>query len=115
MMGTTNNEYSQHYSEKGLWKKVSGLVKGAGKKALIPALKLYYAAQDSETPAWAKTTVYAALGYLIFPADVVPDLIPVVGYSDDVVVLLAAVGTIGANITQEHRDKANATVRQWLG
>ena len=47
------------------------------------ALWLYYAAQRPQTPIWAKTTIYAALGYFILPVDIIPDLIPGAGYVDD--------------------------------
>lgn len=52
-----------------------------------PALKMYYAATDADTPTWAKTTIYGALGYFISPIDVIPGITPLVGYTDDVGVL----------------------------
>ena len=46
-------------------------------------------------PLAIKGTIYAALGYFILPVDLIPDFIPVVGYSDD---LLA----VGAALTMAH-------------
>ena len=78
------------YSDSGFWAKARSILRVAGKKVLEPSLLLYFAAQRPETPAWAKSVVYGALAYLILPIDAVPDALPVVGYSDDLGVLVAA-------------------------
>ena len=82
-----NNEYS----DEGFWAKVASFAKAAGKELIEKALWLYYAAQDPATPAWAKGIVYGALGYFILPIDAIPDVTPVIGYTDDLGVLAAAV------------------------
>ncbi len=107
-------EHSEHYSDEGFWSKVGNVFRSAGEVVLEPALKLYYAAQDPETPAWAAGTVYGALGYFIFPLDLIPDLIPVVGYVDDLGVLTAAVATIATYITDEHVAEAKDTLKRWF-
>jgi uncharacterized membrane protein YkvA (DUF1232 family) len=89
-------------------------MKSAGKKVLTPALQLYYAAIDQDTPKWAKRAIYGALGYLIFPVDAIPDMIPMVGLTDDLTVLLAALATTVAYIKPEHKAKAQAQVSKWL-
>jgi uncharacterized membrane protein YkvA (DUF1232 family) len=75
---------------------------------------MYYSATDPDTPRWAKATIYGALGYFISPLDGIPDLLPVVGYSDDLGILLAAVAAVAAYIKDEHTVKAQATLSQWL-
>ena len=70
---------------------------------------------DPNTPAWAKTVIVGALGYFIFPMDAVPDLVPGVGYVDDLGVLTAAVSTIAASVTKEHREKAKTKHREYFG
>ena len=79
-----------------------------------PALKMYYAAMDSDTPAWAKATIFAALGYFIFPIDAIPDVAPVVGYADDLGVLASALATTAANIKDDHVKKAKETLARWF-
>lgn len=96
----------EHYSDAGFWAKTGSILRTAGKKVVEPALLLYYAARRPETPMWAKSVVYSALGYLIFPVDAIPDIVPVVGYSDDLGVLVAAVGTIAAYIDGGVRKRA---------
>lgn len=104
-------DYQEHYNESAFWSKAKKL----GRKVLMPALKLYYAAQDSDTPAWAKAIIYSALGYLILPVDAIPDAIPGVGLVDDIGVLLGALGIVAAHIKDEHEQRATAVLNRWLG
>jgi len=108
------NEFSEAFSDNGFWDKVKGYAKIAGEGVLEPALKMYYAALDSDTPTWAKATIIGALGYFISPIDAIPDLVPVVGYSDDLSVLVAALATTAAHIKDEHVKKAKETLAQWF-
>lgn len=77
-------------------------------------MQLYYALDNPETPAWAKTAIYGALAYFISPIDAIPDIIPVVGYSDDLGVLVAAVGTVSMYITKEVKKKAKKKASEWF-
>jgi uncharacterized membrane protein YkvA (DUF1232 family) len=109
-----NTDYKRFYSDTGFWEKIRAFASKAGRKALEPALKMYYSATDKDTPLWAKTAIYGALGYFISPIDAIPDLLPVVGYTDDITVLLAAAATVAAYIKQEHVQKAQDKLRQWF-
>jgi len=71
---------------------------------------MYFCMLDAKTPLWVKATVAAALAYFVLPVDAIPDFIPVVGMTDDVGVLTAALTAISAHITAEHRDRA----REWM-
>lgn len=42
------------------------------------------------------------------PADLVPDLMPLIGFTDDAAVLMAAITAVRANIRPEHYDRARA-------
>ncbi len=42
------------------------------------------------------------------PADVIPDFLAGVGFTDDASVLMAAMGTVQKYINDEHREKARA-------
>ena len=105
-----NNEYS----DEGFWAKVASFAKVAGKELIEKALWLYYAAQDPATPAWAKGIVYGALGYFVLPIDAIPDIAPVIGYTDDLGVLAAAVVAIPAYITKEVKAKAEQKMKDWF-
>jgi uncharacterized membrane protein YkvA (DUF1232 family) len=109
-----DRDYTTDFSDNNFWDKVKGYARTAGKSVLEPALKMYYSATDAATPVWAKTTIYGALGYFISPLDAVPDMLPVVGYTDDLGILLAAAAAVAAHITPEHAGRARETLRQWF-
>ncbi|MGR2739385.1 YkvA family protein [Billgrantia sp. Q4P2] len=104
-----------HYSEDGFWDKVAHSARRVGKKTLEPALKMHYSAQDPSTPLWAKTAIYGALGYFISPIDAIPDLTPLIGYTDDMGVLAGALAIVAAHINDKHREQAKATLARWFG
>lgn len=110
----SDNPFENEFSDEGFWNKGKKYARTAGEAVLKPALKMYYSAQDPDTPAWARTTAYGALGYFITPIDAIPDISPFVGYSDDLGVLVAATAAIAAYIKKEHSDKAKAKLREWF-
>lgn len=114
-MTEEQNGYGKEYSDKGFWDKVVNYAKVAGAEVIEKALWLYYAAQRPETPAWAKTIIYGALGYFIFPVDAIPDAIPVVGYADDLGVLAAAIATVVMFINDDVKAAARTKMREWFG
>ena len=66
--------------------------------------------RDPRVPARSKALAGAALAYIASPIDVVPDLIPVLGKSDDVFIAIFAVHhlvrTAGEDVVVEHWDGA---------
>lgn len=110
----SENDFSSAYSDDSFWEKAKGYAKVAGENVLEPALKMYYSALDADTPAWAKAAIIGALGYFISPIDAIPDVIPVVGYADDLGVLTAALATTAAHIKDEHVRKAKETLARWF-
>lgn len=107
--------FEKNYSDKGFWEKIFTFAKVAGQEVIEKALWLYYAAQDPQTPAWAKSVIYGALGYFVFPIDAIPDITPVVGYADDLGVLAAAVATVAAYITKDVKALAAQKLKDWFG
>ncbi len=110
----TENEFEKAFSNDGFWNKVKKYAGAAGKRVLDNALTMYYSARDPDTPLWAKTTIYAALGYFIVPFDAIADITPITGYSDDLGVLVAAVATVAAHIKAEHREHAAEKLKEWF-
>lgn len=106
---------SKKYSDSRFWEKLAKHAKAAGKEVVEKALILYYAAEDPQTPTWAKTVIYSALAYFIFPQDAVPDYIPVAGYADDVAVLGSAIAVVAIHIKPEHKKKAEEKTKDWFG
>lgn len=79
--------YGKDYSEESFFDKILGYAKAIGANLIYKALQLYYVLQKPELPAADRAIIIAALGYLISPIDFVPDVVPVVGYSDDAVAI----------------------------
>lgn|SRR5690554_3969436 len=109
------SKFEKEYSSDSFWDKVVKVAKTAGYEVIEKALWLYYAAQDPKTPLWAKTTIYGALGYFIMPLDVIPDFTPVAGYSDDLGVLLAALGAVAMYVTDDVKTQAKQKLKDWFG
>lgn len=109
------DKFTAQYSDDGFWKKVKRYARSAGEEVLETALKLYFSALDEDTPKWAKTAIFGALGYFITPLDAIPDAIPAAGFSDDLGVLVAAAATVAIYIKEEHAAKARTLIEQWLG
>jgi uncharacterized membrane protein YkvA (DUF1232 family) len=103
------------YSDNSFWDKVKTYGKMAGREVVEKALWLYYAARAPQTPTWAKTAIYGALAYFIFPFDAIPDFIPLAGYTDDLGVLVAALGTVAAHISDDIKGQAAARLEEWFG
>lgn len=107
--------YLGEYSAARFWRKLAGHAKSAGRTTLEKALYLFYAAQSPNTPAWAKRVIYGALGYFIFPLDAIPDLAPMIGYTDDLGVMMAALATVALYVTPEVKAQARRKLEQWFG
>lgn len=92
----------------GFWKKLRRNLARIPKADEVVAA--YYAAFDPRTPFRTKAMLLAALAYFVLPLDVIPDFILGLGFTDDMTVLLTAFGLIRSNVTDEHRERARATV-----
>ena len=78
-------------------------------------LAAYYCAFDKQTPRHVQVTLLGALAYFILPFDFIPDMMPVLGFTDDAAVLATAIRLVASHITPEHRDAARAALRRGVG
>ncbi|MCC8236376.1 YkvA family protein [Pinisolibacter aquiterrae] len=72
----------------------------------------WYCAIDPTTPRKVRLTLLAALAYFVAPVDVLPDVLPLVGFGDDAGVLMAAIAMVGRHIRDDHRDAAKKTLAE---
>src|SRR5215831_2811814 len=77
-------------------------------------LAAYYCAFDRRTPLQVKAALLGALAYFVLPFDFIPDMLPVIGYSDDAAVLFAALRLVAAHIRPEHREAARLALARHL-
>lgn len=110
-----NKTYETHYSDENFRQKMTRYAKKAGREVVEKALWLHYAAQDPATPKWAKAAMYSALGYFILPLDAIPDFAPLVGYTDDLSVMAAALVVTSMYITGAVKEQARSKVDGWFG
>ena len=108
-------KYEKHYSEDGLWKKIGKVAKKAGLKTVYMVLLLYYVLISDSTPKKYKAMIIGALGYFILPLDAIPDIIPAVGYTDDVAALAGAILAVAKCISPEIEAQAKAKLQEWFG
>lgn len=87
VLGINFGAFKKNYSDEGFWKKIGATFKLVGLKGVYRALILYYVLQKKELTKIEKMQIIGALGYLITPIDLIPDLIPFKGFLDDVIVL----------------------------
>ena len=113
---TTENvqNYSAAYSEKSFWEKLARFALTAGKEIVGKALTLYFCFQDNDTPKWAKAVILGALGYFIAPLDAIPDPVPLVGFADDLGVIVFAFSRILIHIKDSHRKMADEKLKEWF-
>lgn len=107
--------FQRYYSADSFWKKIQRLVKKTGAKTVYYALVLYYTLMDPATPYKYKAVIAGALGYLILPTDMVPDILPFAGLADDWAALTAAVMYVLTAITPEIKEKAKQQLENWFG
>ncbi len=52
------------------------------------------------------------MAYFILPFDFMPDMLPLLGFTDDAAVLATAIRMVAGHITPEHRDAARAALKR---
>lgn len=77
-------------------------------------LAAWYCAFDRETPRHVQAALVGALAYFVLPFDVVPDMMPVLGFTDDAAVLATALKLVASHMRPEHRDAAKAAIARGL-
>ena len=75
-------------------------------------LAAYYCAFDRQTPRHVQAALLGAVAYFILPFDFMPDMLPILGFTDDAAVLATAIRMVAGHITQEHRDAARAALKR---
>lgn len=107
--------YSSNYSPSALWDKLKRYAKMVGCEGIRNVLRLYYALDNKDMPRKVKLIIYGALGYFILPVDVIPDVIPVIGFTDDLGIIAAAIGVAAMYINAEVKTKADEKLVDWFG
>jgi|LauGreDrversion4_1035100.scaffolds.fasta_scaffold21700_2 uncharacterized membrane protein YkvA (DUF1232 family) len=107
-------KYAVFFSESNFWNTVQSYAKKIGVQSVYSSLLLFYAFKRKETPTWAKNIIIGVLGYLIAPIDLIPDLTPFIGYTDDLGVLGIGLVAIASYINDSVKLQAKTTLKVWF-
>lgn len=97
---------------RGFWKKLKGVA--AGLPFVEDLLTAYYCAFDRDTPIKVKAALFAALAYFVLPFDFMPDVMPILGFTDDAAVLATAIRMVAVHMRPEHREAARKAIDREL-
>ena len=109
------DSYQQHYDENDFWEKLRRFARKAGIKVSYAALLLFYVLKSPMTTSKDRAKIIGALGYFILPIDLIPDFIPVAGYTDDLAALVWGVYCVIKSITPEVKAQAAVKLHEWFG
>jgi len=105
---TVIEQVARPLDEKSFWAKLRRVV------AHIPfaedLVAAYHCVLDRNTPTYVRGVLVGALAYFILPTDMVPDLLPGLGFTDDASVLAAAIAAVGGHLAPRHREQARRTL-----
>ncbi|MEW6701923.1 MAG: YkvA family protein [Bacteroidota bacterium] len=96
-------EQGSQYVEENLWKKVERV--GSKIRFAKEVKALYRYMRDKYVPWYRKSIVIGALIYFISPIDAVPDIAPLVGYLDDLGVIMAVIKFMGSELIPYYEKK----------
>lgn len=108
------NLYARRYNERSLLAKIRRYAQKAGQQVIYAVLLLYYVMKDPGVVLKTKLTIAAALGYFIVPTDAIFDLAPILGFTDDLGVLIYALVKVSSSLTPAIRSKARHKLRDWF-
>jgi uncharacterized membrane protein YkvA (DUF1232 family) len=70
----------------------------------------YFCAFDRDTPRHVQFALIGALAYFVLPFDFIPDMMPLIGFTDDAAVLATAIKLVAAHITPHHHEAARCVL-----
>ena len=77
-------------------------------------LAAWYCAFDRDTPMQVKAALVGALAYFVLPFDVMPDVMPLLGFADDAAILATALRLVASHLRPEHREAARRAMAKGL-
>ncbi|WP_335934144.1 YkvA family protein [Fusobacterium polymorphum] len=107
-------KYTNYFTDIKFWEKMKEVAKKVGLKVTSYALILYYVLEKDEVPLKDKIIITGALGYFILPIDLIPDFIPIAGYTDDVAGMLFAIKKCMNYVDDEIKEKVSAKLVSWF-
>ncbi len=107
--------YSKHYNEKRLFRKLKIISGKISTVVLFYILILFNLISDKSVPIKTRVIFIAALGYLIFPSDLIADFIPGLGFTDDAALIAYAISTATEYVTPDLKERTLNTLGKLVG
>ncbi len=99
--------------ERRFWRKLARVL------AHIPfaedLVAAWYCAKDPATPTHVRALLWGAVAYFLMPADLVPDYLVAVGFTDDAAVIAMVMSLLGRHVAPRHRDAARGKLHALRG
>lgn len=67
---------------------------------------LWYVLSGKSTSLKKKLLIAGTIAYFILPVDFIPELVPILGITDDAAALVACISAITSSVTPEIKEKA---------
>ena len=107
-------QYVGYYDEGELKSFMKATAKKLGKHIVYYVMIMVTLIGDSKVPNKAKLTFMAAIGYLLLPTDLVADILPFIGFTDDIAFLTYVISSATDYITPDIKDEAKVKLKKWL-
>ncbi len=98
-----------------IWEHLAKFAKMVGQKVAYAVLLMVFAYRRKETPRWARNIIIGSLAYFLAPIDSIPDLTPLLGYTDDFGILSFGLVTIASYINDDVRIEARKVIKKMFG
>lgn len=94
----TLHEYSDRFNPEEMWEKLKTQAAKAGQELVVMVLTMFYTIRyrikgtnvTGDIPMTDVLMLAGAIAYFVCPADLIPDMMPGIGYSDDLAALTFA-------------------------
>ena len=107
-------KYTSYFTDGEFWEKMKDVAKKVGLKTTSYALILYYVLKKDGVPLTDKMLITGSLGYFILPIDLIPDFIPIAGYTDDVAGMLFAIKKCMNYVDDEIKENVSDRLISWF-
>ena len=107
-------KYKKYYSDDKLTTKLAILAGKVSAKLLYYVLLLVLLLSDKTIPKKVRLVFMAALGDFILPTDLIADILPGLGFADDIAFLSYVISNAAQYITPEIEEKAKTRLDQML-
>ena len=114
-MNKVANDHAKAFAPELIMPLLNRVFSKAGINVVSSVLQLYYLVRSPNVPLWAKSAICASLGYFIITPDAIPDVTPILGFTDDLAVLSSALASVASYLTPEIRAKVRTRLQGWFG